>query len=152
MKVYIFEHVCSTAVWSSKMAVGVLLICIFDTVWFRLTKSIYSEVLPSDKIEVAPNFMESRLPWCLFAYAILSGSFSASIDTVWPEDAFVLGSTFGFLVFGVFNITTYAINPNWTFPVMVMDTGYGVLIWGFMFYVQHLVAVSDAKCQSLITN
>lgn len=63
-----------------------------------------------------------------------------SRTNVWYS--FMVGACYGFVVYGVYNLTNYAVLPQWPAIVVLVDTAWGIAINGVfgivLFYLERL--------------
>lgn len=106
-------------------------ISFLDFVWFSLMKNFYiSNLLNIIRIEngnFVPNIFSAIVAWCLliighliFIYPLIEkNNYLLSIT---------FASTYGLIVYGIYNLTNHAILKKWPILIIIIDILWGLLI------------------------
>ena len=114
-----------------KFACGALFLLALDALWITGTKNAY---LPYISTRSQPIIIMGYI-----LYALLAGAIAASFTAPTLGGAASAGGLIGFLVFSVFNLTTFITNAKYPFWLASLDTLYGTIAWVLMFVVQSAV-------------
>ena len=99
---------------------------IFDIIWFSLSSkytTIYNSVKSNNiltKRNIIPIFL---------VYLIMCSAIAVQIPNSFKE-ALVYGLLVGFVIYSVFNLTSYVLFPNWKLQTCIIDTIAGTINCG----------------------
>ena len=105
--------------------VNIILIIIFDLVWLNLQKQNYDSVIKT----IQGKKIDIRIAGAILAYIFM---FIGLKYIIYPaKDILKTSTIFGFVVYGIYNATNYAIFKNYSLNIAIKDT-----LWGtFVFYI-----------------
>lgn len=109
-------------------AIAFITLVILDSIWFKIMD--YSKVVTKKPIHI---------PSALFVWLLLCSAIGVQHNPTSAREAITYGMLVGFVVYGVYNGTNYAILKNWTPKLAILDTLWGVFVCGMaslaVFYV-----------------
>ncbi len=116
--------------------VNLIIIVVFDLIWLTLQKPMYNSMVK----KIQGKDISMRLVSGIFAYLIM---FIGLMFIIYPLIAreknttpnyiiaLKISAIFGFVVYGIYNTTNYAIFNDYTLNVSIKDT-----LWGsFVFFI-----------------
>lgn len=114
--------------------VTLILFIVMDIMWFNISvPTLYNPTVNKIQGEdIQMGFMKTIggiYAWLLLALGIIYLVLPLSKNY---KDAFINGLIFGFVVYGVYNGTNYAIFKNWDFKVSFFDNAWGTLASGLV--------------------
>ena len=99
---------------------------VFDIIWFSLS-SKYTKVYNSVKDN---NILSKRNIIPIFlVYLIMCSAIAVQLPSSFKE-ALVYGLLVGFVIYSVFNLTSYVLFPNWKLKTGIIDTIAGTINCG----------------------
>ena len=118
--------------WLRRVRLGVLcliLLVVIDYLWLSL---FAAEFYRSHIGQVAGNFAVKVFP-VVAAYVLLSLGIvffvhPQTFDS--PRLGFFYGFIYGAVVYGVYNLTNYAVFANWSLSLVFFDMGWGAVLCG----------------------
>ncbi len=118
--------------------VNIILIIIFDLIWFSLQKQSYNSVIKN----IQGKNVSIKLSSALLAYIII---FIALKHIIYPKknekDILKTSTIFGFVAYGIYNATNNAIFDNYTIDIAIKDT-----LWGtFVFFITTWITLKIFK-------
>ena len=136
MKLTVVANTTPRRYWARVLA-GVGVILILDAVWLSIMTSTTSVYKP---------LTESATPLKagigIVLYAIVAACVAGVFESNSHKKAATVGALLGFLVFSVYNLTTFATIDGWEALNAFIDTGYGTVVWTILLVTQHAVSVS----------
>jgi uncharacterized membrane protein len=116
----IFDTIENSKKGVMKGVVAMLTLICIDMIWFRLSKKTYQKEVP--------NIMNTiRYPGALISWFLVACALSVHNPKSLKE-AIAYGSLVGFVIYGVYNFTNYAVLKNWTLNISIVDTIWGVIV------------------------
>jgi uncharacterized membrane protein len=116
-----------------KLIVGMVVIIALDSMWLGSTyTSLYKKGVARPRAKATGGC-------CALLYAAISAAVAATVTADTEAEAAAAGAVLGMLAFAVFNITTFAMNQDWTATVAIIDTAYGTAAWATMCAAQYSV-------------
>ena len=104
-------------------AVAFISLILCDLIWFSLTKkSLYTPTIQNVTQRTDNPF---RIGGGLFAWLLLASAIAVQMPKT-IEEAAVYGALVGLVIYGVFNMTNYAIFKDWSLTVSAVDTMWGI--------------------------
>lgn len=116
-----------------KLIIGIVVLIALDSIWLG---SMYTALY---KGGIARPRTLTQGGCCALLYATISAAVAATITADTEAAAASAGAVLGMLAFAVFNITTFAMNKDWTVTVALTDTAYGTAAWAAMCAAQYSV-------------
>ena len=108
--------------------VAITVLIILDMLWFKIMD--YSPIVTKKF-----NYISA-----IFTYLLLCSAIGVQQPNSLNE-AMVYGALVGFVIYGVFNGTSYSISKNWTFKIAVLDTIWGMFVMSaaatVVYYIFH---------------
>jgi uncharacterized membrane protein len=108
--------------------VAITVLIILDLIWFKVMD--YSPIITKKF-----NYFSA-----IFTYILLCSAIGVQQPNS-VEEAIVYGALLGFVIYGVFNGTSYSLNKNWTVKIAVLDTIWGMCVMStaatVVYYVFH---------------
>jgi uncharacterized membrane protein len=102
-----------------RAAVAFVTLVALDLTWFAASRPLYESVVTKKPVNVGAAIVV----WVLLCSAIGVQERPAS-----PLEAAVYGALVGFVVYGVYNATNYAIMADWPLHVALVDTMWGCVV------------------------
>jgi uncharacterized membrane protein len=107
-----------------------LLFIIMDLIWFSFSLPMYNKSVASIQgVPIEMRVVGGIFAWLLLAFGIQYFVLNSSTSR---GDAFLKGALFGFVVYGVYNGTNYAILKNYDMHTFMADLTWGTLVSGFV--------------------
>lgn len=75
----------------------------------------------------------------LVLYAATTAALASTLIAQSANDAATVGAALGFLVFWVYNLTTFVINDQHKISSVLIDCAYGTLSWAGTFALAHVI-------------
>ena len=120
------------------LLISILILLITDLSWILTNKSMYDSLVVN--IQIVP--MRINMPAALLAYILMIIGFIFIIVPMLNKNspnkvtqAVTKGGLFGFLVYGIFNATNYAMFQNYSLKVAIIDTLWGTFIYSFITFL-----------------
>ena len=108
--------------------VAITVLIILDMLWFKIMD--YSPIVTKKF-----NYISA-----IFTYLLLCSAIGVQQPNSLNE-AMVYGALVGFVIYGVFNGTSYSISKNWTLKIAVLDTIWGMFVMSaaatVVYYIFH---------------
>ena len=108
--------------------VAITVLIILDMLWFKIMD--YSPIVTKKF-----NYISA-----IFTYLLLCSAIGVQQPNSLNE-AMVYGALVGFVIYGVFNGTSYSISKNWTLKIAVLDTLWGMFVMSaaatVVYYIFH---------------
>jgi uncharacterized membrane protein len=107
---------------------GVIFLAL-DMMYFRVAGGIFQRLV----LQVQKEPLQFNFGGAIFAYIMLFAALNYFIlqQRQGPLQAFVLG----LLIYGVYELTNYALLKDWTLTVVVMDTLWGGVVFALTTYL-----------------
>jgi len=104
--------------------------CALDFIWLGfLAKPFYqSQIGPL--MLARPNFVAAALLYLLCAAGLVGFVVLPALDAASVGRAIVAGAIFGFVVYGVYDLTNLAVLKGWTVGVSAVDMAWGAAVSG----------------------
>lgn len=107
-----------------------VILIVFDIIWFSWSlPNIYEPtIIKIQRMPITLKIMGGLISWFLIAFGI-------NYFVVIKENKIlsaIRGLLFGFIVYGVYNSTNYAIFNNYSISTSIIDTLWGTFIVGFV--------------------
>lgn len=101
---------------------------LFDFIWFSLSsKTVYKSVTKKPNIYAA-----------ILVYLVICSAIAVQLPKTFNE-ALVYGLLVGFVIYSVFNLTSYAIFNNWSLSTAIIDTIAGTINCGIAAVMIYLI-------------
>ena len=118
----------------TKFLIALVLILILDFFWLGLiAKGIYEKEIGNFYKEKF-NLYSALLLYILLAvgvvFIVLNNNFSTNLLS-----AMVVGAVFGLIVYGVYDLTNFAIIKNWPLKIVVIDMVWGTFLLGIVSFL-----------------
>lgn len=97
---------------------------VISTIILPLYQSNLSEILRQD-MKIIP----SLITWLIITLGI---SYFVTPNSKTNKDSFIHGLLFGLVIYGVFDLTNYAILSQWTIKIVLIDVIWGMLLCGIL--------------------
>lgn len=108
--------------------VAIITLITLDMLWFKVMD--YSPII-TKKV----NYISA-----IFTYLLLCSAIGVQQPNSLNE-AMVYGALIGFVIYGVFNGTSYSLNKNWTLKIAILDTMWGMFVMSaaatVVYYIFH---------------
>jgi len=108
--------------------VAIITLITLDMLWFKVMD--YSPII-TKKV----NYISA-----IFTYLLLCSAIGVQQPNSLNE-AIVYGALIGFVIYGVFNGTSYSLNKNWTLKIAILDTMWGMFVMSaaatVVYYIFH---------------
>ena len=102
---------------------NIIFIIIFDLIWLNIQKNGYNSVIK----KIQGNNINVKYLGAIFAYLFM---FIAFKYIIYPSKNILKTSAiFGFVAYGIYNATNYAIFNNYTIYISLKDTLWGVFVF-----------------------
>ena len=127
-KLIFFDNIEESKKGTLRGLVAIAVLIILDLIWFRIMD--YSPIITKKF-----NYISA-----IFTYILLCSAISVQQPNS-IEEAIVYGALIGFVIYGVFNGTSYSINKNWTLKIATLDTLWGMFVMSIasivVYYIFH---------------
>ncbi|MBN1549012.1 MAG: DUF2177 family protein [Syntrophaceae bacterium] len=123
---------------------SLLIFIIVDLTWIAgITKNFYrSQLGPLSRMTaggMSPNIPASILVWMLIALGLILFVLPRIPSTGAGVEGFFWGALFGLVVYGVYDLTNYALLKDWPLSMTIVDMLWGTVACGISgFIVGHL--------------
>lgn len=102
------------------LVISTLLLITLDNIWFRIMD--YSQVVTKQPVNI---------PSAIFTWVLIATAIATHLQTsTSAQQAVSYGLATGFIIYGVYNGTNYAILQDWPVKVAVADTIWGSVVCG----------------------
>tara|TARA_Y100000389_G_C17122685_1_gene346225 strand:- start:123 stop:527 length:405 start_codon:yes stop_codon:yes gene_type:complete len=108
------------------VAIITLILC--DLIWFQIL-----DYKKEGGVTKKFNYISAFLAWLLICSAI-----GVQLPSTYKE-AVVYGILVGFVIYGVFNATNYAINKDWSLKLSILDTLWGMTVCGISSSIVYVI-------------
>lgn len=112
--------------------VGLVIIIALDFLWLGIVmKSFYIDQVGS-LLRMKEGGMDARIAPAVLVWLCLSAAivlFALPKATTWPE-ALAWSALLGFLIYGVYDLTNYALFKTWPLGVVAADMAWGAVLNG----------------------
>ena len=112
--------------------VAIVVLIILDLIWFQFMD--YSPIITKKF-----NYLSAFI-----TYGIMCSAIAVQLPNS-VEEAMVYGALLGFVIYGVFNGTSYTLNKNWTVKIALLDTIWGMIVMSAASTVVYYVFHKDKK-------
>lgn len=127
-KLIFFDNIEESKKGTLRGLVAIAVLIILDLIWFRIMD--YSPIITKNF-----NYISA-----IFTYILLCSAIGVQQPNSIKE-AVVYGALIGFVIYGVFNGTSYSINKNWTLKIATIDTLWGMFVMSIasivVYYIFH---------------
>ena len=107
-----------------------LLLIAFDFAYFYFTYPIYAE----NVARIQRVSMQINIPVAIFCYFFIAVGYYYFL--LHKKDTFLVDAVlFGLFVYGVYNLTSWALFKKYSWFVVFMDTIWGAFLFGIIFYL-----------------
>ena len=125
-----FDSIHESMKGTTRGLVAFISLIVFDFIWFSLSyKFIYKTITKKPNIYAA-----------ILVYLVICSAISVQLPKNYSE-ALVYGLLVGFVIYSVFNLTSYAIFNNWPLSTAIVDTIMGSINCGiaasFVYLICH---------------
>ncbi len=128
-KLIFFDNIEESRKGTLRGLVAIAVLIILDLLWFQVMD--YSPIVTRKKF----NYISA-----LFTYILLCSAVGVQQPNS-IEEAIVYGLLIGFVIYGVFNGTSYSISKNWTLKIAILDTLWGMFVMSMacivVYYIFH---------------
>ena len=127
-KLIFFDNIEESKKGTLRGLVAITVLIILDLIWFKIMD--YSPIITKKF-----NYISA-----IFTYILLCSAIGVQQPNS-IEEAVVYGALIGFVIYGVFNGTSYSINKNWTLKIAFLDTLWGMFVMSMasivVYYIFH---------------
>tara|TARA_Y100001980_G_C14552022_1_gene335878 strand:- start:1995 stop:2402 length:408 start_codon:yes stop_codon:yes gene_type:complete len=127
-KLIFFDKIEESRKGTLRGLVAITVLIVLDMLWFKIMD--YSPIV-SKKF----NYFSA-----IFTYILLCSAIGVQLPNS-VQEAMVYGALVGFVIYGVFNGTSYSINKDWTIKIAVLDTIWGATVMStaatVVYYIFH---------------
>lgn len=127
--------------YGGKFIVALIVFLSCDASWLKLATGACCQLYPMDQQsrEEQEHTRRRTVPAVL-----MCGTLAALTTPVFVADtaaeAAALGALLGFLVYGTFNLTEWALWSKWTFRIGACDTAYGTVVYAIALAMQYVIS------------
>ena len=112
-----FDSIENSMKGTTRGLIAFVSLIVFDLIWFSFSRnSVYKSITKSP-----PNIYAAIL-----VYLIICSAIGVQLPKSYSE-ALVYGILVGLCIYGVFNLTSYAIFDNWSLSTAIIDTIAGTI-------------------------
>jgi uncharacterized membrane protein len=102
-----------------------------DLIWLRgIASKFYidsiGDFMRKQGGEVVLNTPSALLVYAIMSFGIIYFALPKSGNSYWG--ALVAGACYGFIIYGIYDFTNYALLANWPFKFSLIDISWGVLL------------------------
>ena len=115
-----FDTIENSNIGNKKGFVALVSIILIDMIWFKISMKKYRSGIGNMRKSI--RYIPAGISWFLVSCA-LSVQNPKSL-----KEAMTYGALVGFVIYGVYNATNYAILKDWTIGVSLMDTAWGTFV------------------------
>ena len=125
-----FDSIHESMKGTTRGLIAFISLIVFDFIWFSLSsKFIYKMITKKPNIYAA-----------ILLYLVICSAIAVQLPKSYLE-ALVYGLLVGFVIYSVFNLTSYAIFNNWPLSTAIVDTIMGSINCGiaasFIYFICH---------------
>lgn len=114
-----FDSINNSMEGTKRGLIAFISLIVFDFIWFSISKNtVYKNVTKKPNIYAA-----------IVVYLIMCSAIAVQLPKSYKE-ALVYSLLVGFVIYGIFNLTSYSIFNNWSFKTGLIDTIMGMLNCG----------------------
>lgn len=125
--------------------VGIIVLLILDFIWINLTKNMYNKLVQGVqsgkpiKVNIVGAFIAYTLMIIAFVFLIYPIASQNTKHSVLIK-SLKYGALFGFVAYGIYNATNYAIFTNYNHITAIIDT-----LWGtFVFFIATYISLKTS--------
>ena len=123
-----FDSIENSMKGTTRGLIAFISLILFDFIWFSLSsKTVYKSVTKKPNIYAA-----------ILVYLIICSAIAVQLPKTFNE-ALVYGLLVGFVIYSVFNLTSYAIFNNWSLSTAIIDTIAGTINCGIAAVMIYLI-------------
>ena len=125
--------------------ISIVIVLVLDSIWFTFKFSLYNSIIKS----IQSDNLKIKIYSAAVAYLLMFLSFYLIIYPNIQNDkntnnliiALKHGAIFGFILYGIYNFTNYAIFKNYSLKLTITDT-----LWGtFVYFIAVLITIIISK-------
>jgi uncharacterized membrane protein len=122
-------------------AITLVAFIIVDFIWLGLAAAKLYQNQLGHLLNMQDGSLKANIPaavatWILLVVGIMVFVVPRATESAPVLTALGLGALFGFLVYGVYDLTSYAVMKDWPFKIVIID-----MLWGAF-----LCGISSALC------
>lgn len=123
-----FDSIENSMKGTTRGLIAFISLIVFDFIWFSLSsKTVYKSVTKKPNIYAA-----------ILVYLVICSAIAVQLPKTFNE-ALVYGLLVGFVIYSVFNLTSYAIFNNWSLSTAIIDTISGTINCGIAAVMIYLI-------------
>ena len=123
-----FDSIENSMKGTTRGLIAFISLIVFDFIWFSLSsKTVYKSVTKKPNIYAA-----------ILVYLVICSAIAVQLPKTFNE-ALVYGLLVGFVIYSVFNLTSYAIFNNWSLSTAIIDTIAGTINCGIAAVMIYLI-------------
>ena len=123
-----FDSIENSMKGTTRGLIAFISLILFDFIWFSLSsKTVYKSVTKKPNIYAA-----------ILVYLVICSAIAVQLPKTFNE-ALVYGLLVGFVIYSVFNLTSYAIFNNWPLLTAIIDTIAGTINCGIAAVMIYLI-------------
>tara|TARA_A100001015_G_C14946516_1_gene694894 strand:+ start:326 stop:730 length:405 start_codon:yes stop_codon:yes gene_type:complete len=123
-----FDSIENSMKGTTRGLIAFISLILFDFIWFSLSsKTVYKSVTKKPNIYAA-----------ILVYLVICSAIAVQLPKTFNE-ALVYGLLVGFVIYSVFNLTSYAIFNNWSLSTAIIDTIAGTINCGIAAVMIYLI-------------
>jgi uncharacterized membrane protein len=123
-----FDSIENSMKGTTRGLIAFISLILFDFIWFSLSsKTVYKSVTKKPNIYAA-----------ILVYLVICSAIAVQLPKTFNE-ALVYGLLVGFVIYSVFNLTSYAIFNNWPLSTAIIDTIAGTINCGIAAVMIYLI-------------
>ena len=108
----------------------VIVLFVLDFIWLTFNKSNYD-------LWVGHVITIQLWPTILAYILLIASIYWILIPLVYqnPQDGFITGAKIGLVIYGIYNTTNMAIYPTYNIQMAIVDTTWGIFLFGILGYL-----------------
>ena len=123
-----FDSIENSMKGTTRGLIAFISLILFDFIWFSLSsKTVYKSVTKKPNIYAA-----------ILVYLVICSAIAVQLPKTFNE-ALVYGLLVGFVIYSVFNLTSYAIFNSWSLSTAIIDTIAGTINCGIAAVMIYLI-------------